>query len=430
MKLEHSEIGQLLRRRRKSLGLRLEDLADESISAATISKIERGIPSVSQEMFDCYLSKLGISDLQELVDVQVDQETKEEEIKTKLFMIKSLLDHAGPSIALAKLRSLDISNHPKYLPEVKYLKGKAYFIKQNYEKAKKYFYEAISIVENHNQSIGAMAYCYLGMIEYNQSNLYQAIDYTDLGLNIIEELNDETYKEEKYMLLLNKIIYLEKLDRNSEAFGLLQELWEHKHKIETIQIKLNMYELFALILKKAKLYHQAIRYAKEGIEMARRNKEHSRAFDLWTSLGKIYFEMGELDEAEFCYLTALELRDKVTSKDLLIDTYADLGELYSYQKEWQLAEENLNEALKIGNRYNGFKVAKVLEMKGTLKYHTGQHDEAIHCLEKALQLLQQYGSIRQQQRILLRLSKYCKDKSQEKYYYYLDRLFDTEEELN
>ncbi|SFS58337.1 Helix-turn-helix [Marininema halotolerans] len=37
------DVGEVIRRVRKSKGLRLEDLADENISPATISNIERGI---------------------------------------------------------------------------------------------------------------------------------------------------------------------------------------------------------------------------------------------------------------------------------------------------------------------------------------------------------------------------------------------------
>lgn len=45
--LEIHEIGEVIRKVRKDRGLRLEDLADENISPATISNIERGVPHVN-----------------------------------------------------------------------------------------------------------------------------------------------------------------------------------------------------------------------------------------------------------------------------------------------------------------------------------------------------------------------------------------------
>lgn len=44
-----TEIGHIIRMVRKSRGLRLEDLADENISPATISNVERGVAHVKQE---------------------------------------------------------------------------------------------------------------------------------------------------------------------------------------------------------------------------------------------------------------------------------------------------------------------------------------------------------------------------------------------
>lgn len=42
-----AEIGEVIRKKRKEQGLRLEDLADNNISPATISNIERGINHVN-----------------------------------------------------------------------------------------------------------------------------------------------------------------------------------------------------------------------------------------------------------------------------------------------------------------------------------------------------------------------------------------------
>ncbi|MFD1428389.1 helix-turn-helix domain-containing protein [Kroppenstedtia sanguinis] len=61
MGYEISEIGELIRRFRKLKGLRLEDLADENISPATISNVERGVSHVRQDKMFYLLEKLGIS---------------------------------------------------------------------------------------------------------------------------------------------------------------------------------------------------------------------------------------------------------------------------------------------------------------------------------------------------------------------------------
>ena len=55
------QIGELLRKRRKELGLRLEDLADDFISPSTISNIERGITYVNEEKVRYIAEKLNVN---------------------------------------------------------------------------------------------------------------------------------------------------------------------------------------------------------------------------------------------------------------------------------------------------------------------------------------------------------------------------------
>ncbi|MFD1425457.1 helix-turn-helix domain-containing protein [Kroppenstedtia sanguinis] len=54
------ELGEVIRQERKRQGLRLEDLADENISPATISNIERGASHVRYEKAQYLLDKLGL----------------------------------------------------------------------------------------------------------------------------------------------------------------------------------------------------------------------------------------------------------------------------------------------------------------------------------------------------------------------------------
>ena len=58
--LELHEIGEIIRRVRKKRGFQLEDLADEKISPATISNIERGVPHVSYQRAMYLLEKLNL----------------------------------------------------------------------------------------------------------------------------------------------------------------------------------------------------------------------------------------------------------------------------------------------------------------------------------------------------------------------------------
>ena len=58
--LDLAQTGELIRKILKERGLRLEDLADENISPATISNIERGIPHVHVDKIRYLLNKLDL----------------------------------------------------------------------------------------------------------------------------------------------------------------------------------------------------------------------------------------------------------------------------------------------------------------------------------------------------------------------------------
>ncbi|MFD1425567.1 transcriptional regulator with XRE-family HTH domain [Kroppenstedtia sanguinis] len=58
--LSFPEVGEIIGKIRRERGLRLEDLADENISPATISNLERGASHVRQEKMSYLLKKLDI----------------------------------------------------------------------------------------------------------------------------------------------------------------------------------------------------------------------------------------------------------------------------------------------------------------------------------------------------------------------------------
>ena len=89
MGYEMSEIGELIRRVRKLKGLRLEDLADENISPATISNVERGVSHVRQDKMFYLLEKLGIS-IEEIPTLLLEEKKEAETLKFELLFAESL----------------------------------------------------------------------------------------------------------------------------------------------------------------------------------------------------------------------------------------------------------------------------------------------------------------------------------------------------
>lgn len=81
--LDIHEIGGIIRKVRKERGLRLEDLADDNISPATISNVERGVSHVKMEKVYYILEKLGIP-MDQLPEFLLRERDDQAELKFRL----------------------------------------------------------------------------------------------------------------------------------------------------------------------------------------------------------------------------------------------------------------------------------------------------------------------------------------------------------
>lgn len=115
--------------------------------------------------------------------------------------------------------------HPIY-PLVLFFKGQYHYYKNEWKTAEHLIHNAINCcTQNHiNPSPNFLSYCYdvLGTSRYYQNDLEKALYYVQEGLNQLDETIP--YKKIKYMLLGNKVIYLEKLGENTQALQLAQKI--------------------------------------------------------------------------------------------------------------------------------------------------------------------------------------------------------------
>lgn len=186
--------------------------------------------------------------------------------------------------------------------------------------------------------------------------------------------------------------HLEKLNRNGEANHALNILFEDEDQIDNSDVKVNMYEIRAVLLVKDKHYEEARKYVERGVELAEANNQIDRGFELWTSLGNICFLKGDFQEAEEYFLLALDLENFVKEKFLLVSTYTQLGKLYLKKCKWNLAKENLAKAVKIGLDSNDeSRYIDALEALGDYYLKRGDLEEATKPYEEALRLAEKHG---------------------------------------
>lgn len=123
--VELQEIGEIIRKIRKQRGLRLEDLADNNISPATISNIERGVPHVSMDKALYLLDKLKIETSQ-IPFLLMEEENELRNVELELEMVESLWKLKQYDKAMDKIEHLNLEDNHPLAATAAYLKGKCF----------------------------------------------------------------------------------------------------------------------------------------------------------------------------------------------------------------------------------------------------------------------------------------------------------------
>lgn len=406
MDIDLKKLGEILRAKRKSKGLRLKNVEDENISAATISSIERGLSNTSIEKIRYYCKQLDF-DLNSAQDVMQYGEKIDEELLVKLTLIENTIDLVSPEKALGQLRELDLSDTPQVKAQVLQLKGKIYYEKKQWTRARKNYLEAIKLVEQHRElqvtNLKSSALLGLGRISfYEENNLKKAMMYTEEGINCFYEGGERS--NTKYSLLISKISYLDNLNLKERSLRTLERMWMEIDKVENPEVLLNMYEIKALSLCKQMLYTEAKKYAMKGISIARMSKMPERSMELLTTLGSIYVATGELDMAENCFLQSIELQKKVQRKHLLISTFTQLGLLNVHRQKWKEAEQWLDNAVQIGEKSSEVvRYVQALKVLGDCFVAQGKVTEAIKRYKIALDISEEHDLFDVAQEMIVKL---------------------------
>ncbi len=424
--LDHENAGRVIRKRRKEMGLRQSDLVDKIIKLHTIRKVEKG-EVVNDEIYMRICNKLDLN-VKQLSKSYDDEKEREEQLKFQLFAIEHDIDMAGPDKGLEELRITEIDKNSPLQTTFLFLKGKCLARKKHWKKAQAQFLKTLSLLKQYpdweNTNLRAATYNELGRCCYYLNNIEQALNYIEKGMESFFPGGDREYVI--YHLQMSKVIYLEKLNRNEDAFLTLEEMWKEVDKIESIEIRSSMYEEHAILLSKQKLHEKAIEYATKGLHLARVDQNVDRAFELWTALGNSYQNMGEYFKAEISFRTALKLEKKIGKKNMLVSTYTDLGMLYLETKKIPFAQKALLNAVQTGQKTNdALKYCHALIALGDCYMLQNKNKDARKQFQQALTLSEKHALKNLEPEILVKLAKCCEEEDPVTYEKYKNRFFQS-----
>lgn len=355
--LERINRGRVIRKRRKhELGWSMDIVAKMSkkqLSKSTISNIERGFPGISDEKINLLCSIVGIE--KDHIPSLVQQENEwHYKLLRKLNRIEQIIDLVSPEEAHKQLKKISFDTGEPLAVIYHYLDARCHYHKRKYSKASEIFNLTLNLLDNYPEmehtNIRAFTYKELSRISFfYHNNLEQAVQYTDQGLEAFKPNGER--QATKFTLLSSKASYLEKLGRNDEVLKVLNNLEKEQNQwYRNIEVVLNYYEIRANIAAKASLYEDALKFAEEGVELARSNKHHERALELITALGNINAMKKDYDEAEDWYQEALLLEKNINRRYLFITTYTHFGTLYMLLERWDEAKEKLQAAIALAEK--------------------------------------------------------------------------------
>lgn len=406
------EVGEVIRKVRKDRGLRLEDLADENISPATVSNIERGIAHVSPEKVSYLLKKLNLSE-RNLPEIIVQEQQDRGRLEFCFLTINTLNQIGLIDEALTRLDELKLNEKHPMIAQVHYLKGQSLFYQEKWKQAERAFFHALRFSQHASKgtNLEAACYLYLGHVSFKQNKLEQALRYTEQGINVFIENKDK--KHIKYQLYLNKIKYLKKNQRITEGLRLIQVLWDEIHSINNIEITIHFYILRVDFCKQAGLYEEAIYYATLGIELAQRNKKFVQMFDLWFALGNIYMKLKDWIKAKSCFQMAIKRKNQFPDHQKLSSIYQKLGLLYIKQNQTKNAHPALLHALDHAQKTtNPDQICDCLLLMTHLCFSVGKADEALSHCKAGLAIAAEQKLTNQEHQFWLLLAKYWEDKNE------------------
>lgn len=363
------------------------DAVSNHLSRSTVSNIEKRRGRTSLKAVAQYLTNLGLNKKQVLQKMKA-LENEIEDLQFQLELVQIFLDEKKPVDAKNILDNFHFADFHPLTAKVKYLIGRYYYIQDDLQKAKQCFFQAISIYEKNNYfQPNLLPACYntLSTCNYYQEKLEEALKYVDIGLHYFDEKH--SHSDLKYLLLVNKVLYLIVLGQHELAFKIINQIWDDIHTIEPIKVRLNFYKFKAQLLKKSRQYDQAIQCAQQGIYIARKNKDRNRNLALLIVLGTIYLELDNLCKAKTCFHAVIAFQDFRFPRRL-VDGHVYLGILHAKDHNWKEAESHLLIAKKISEEYqvDVRRSIKLLVVYGNIMRQQEKFEQAIKLYNRANRL--------------------------------------------
>ncbi|MCG8701401.1 MAG: tetratricopeptide repeat protein, partial [Bacteroidales bacterium] len=269
------------------------------------------------------------------------------------------------------LTSYRKNNNEKYIADIYYYLGKAYFSMAEYESSVEFYQHAIKVYQKLN-SIQDIAYAFqnLGLIHQNLDNFEKAVDYYNRAMDINLELDNQ----EQIAALLQNIGTIESMKNNpGKARDLYLQSLEIFHTINDTQGIATTYSNIGLL----KLKNQELKEANAFFDTAYAyfSQINLRLGQVWTlfNLGVCEYYKENYDKAEQYYFQSLNLSKEIDNKEGKLSNYEALSNLYQKTKKFEVALDYYKDYIAVGDSIHSTETQqKIAEFEAMNNYEASQ----------------------------------------------------------
>lgn len=394
MELDQIELGALIRKRRKELGLTLSDLANDHMSVPTLSNIERGAVSrVNDDNLAYIMDRLGLTE-DDLQNMRRQSAEGKRRFTGRLTHVRHLIELQLYEEARHELNALeqepDLKDYPAHRISAQLQKGILYRKLHQWERAKRTLHHVIRLAQEAKaeeaNNLAAEAYYFLAICTfYGEQDYEKAIEYINIALNTFEE--NETNRYTKGQILYDKANYYFHLGRYGEAYKYVTKARTISEQVHDIRALIYEHNLEGLILYMQKMHHQAIRIIEKAIDLSRKYYPAPEIGSLlYLNLAEIYQSIHAPDKAIQCLDYAHKLCRRTNDTYVLTLVYTVYGEAYYQKKEYAEANRFIDNATKMAKKFKlNSEYLQLLMLKAKIALDQAS-EKIVHICKEGIQL--------------------------------------------
>jgi tetratricopeptide (TPR) repeat protein len=376
-------LGARIRKRRKELNFTQSDVAGNVMSIAKLSNIETG--KVTPDM-------VTLKYLQErlhLPDLNTDEFSREK----ISFIMEQAMTYVHSGLKAQALEKLNEAGDKAYrsLLLSTWVEAKEQIILMQigeglYDEASRQIKQIENYFRDTEDGLGTIR-CLRkrGYISYQQKNFKHSIQYYKQALELADEGDKDTKGEIYYNLAA---VYFEIHDLDLSSLYCDKALKECDNSSEDYKV----YMLQGMILQRAGMYQLAEEKLRIAKKMAIKTKNHSGLAKSWHNLGQLEMDLGNFPEALQSFQLSIELKDQLQDFRGIARTKCYLSLLNAKQGNYELAEKEGLEAIKIlADLGHDLDTLNALECLAEVYIINEKNFEAIESLQSAIEIATKYS---------------------------------------